>query len=53
MPDIPLVNEDDMISSRKKEKEYKEKGETRRVTFEKKKPEKPIRIIRIKYYQKI
>lgn len=51
MPDIPLVSEDDMISSRKKDKEYKEKGEIRRV--DKKKPEKPIRVLRIKYYQKI
>ena len=53
MLDIPLVSEDDMISSRKKEKEYKEKGETRRVTFDKKKSEKPVRLLRIKYYQKI
>ena len=54
MQDIPLVSEDDMISSRKKEKgqnQYKEKGETRRLTLHK--PEKPIRIVRIKYYQKI
>lgn len=61
MPDIPLVNEDDMISSKKKDKRDnigidKEKGETRRVTFNKKrpdKPEKPIRVLRIKYYSRI
>lgn len=50
MPDIPLVSEDDMISSRRIEKE--EKGETRRIV-DKKKPEKPVRILRIKYYQKM
>jgi hypothetical protein len=66
MPDIPLVSEDDMVPSRKKEKEIvgdkkdkinryvdKEKGETRRTTFDKKKPEKPIRVLRIKYYSRI
>lgn len=59
MPDIPLVDEDDMISSRKKEDKGgnsdtdKEKGEIRRVSFDKKKPEKPIRVLRIKYYSRI
>lgn len=51
MSEIPLISADEMIS-RKKEID-KEKGETRRVTFDKKKLEKPVRILRIKYYQKI
>ncbi len=58
MPDIPLVSEDDMISSTKRYNRDidKEKGETRRVTSDKKKPgkpEKPIRVLRIKYYSRI
>ena len=55
MSDIPLVSEDDMVSSRKRDIDT-EKGETRRVTSDKKKsgkPEKPVRILRIKYYSRI
>lgn len=55
MPDIPLVSEDDMISSKKRDIDT-EKGGTRRVTFDKKKPgkpEKPVRVLRIKYYSRI
>ena len=50
MSDIPLVSEDDMVSSSRREK--RDKGETKRIV-DKKKPEKPVRILRIKYYQKI
>ncbi len=58
MSDIPLVSEDEMIPSRKGDnidKRYidKEKGESRRVTFNKKRPEKPVRVLRIKYYSRI
>lgn len=60
MLDIPLVSEDDMVSSRKRDKTDKgdnryidkENGETRRVNY-KKRPEKPIRVLRIKYYSRI
>lgn len=61
MSDIPLVSEDDMISSTKIDKRDnrdidKEKGETRRVSSDKKKPGKPekhVRVLRIKYYSRI
>jgi hypothetical protein len=53
---IPLIDKDDVISrSGKKEKSEidKEKGETRRASFDKKRPEKLIRVLRIKYYSRI
>lgn len=59
MSNIPFINEDDMLSSRKtdrtdKTEVYKEEGKTRRdVSKKKSQLEKPIRIIRIKYYSKI
>jgi len=46
---LPLVDKDDVVSSRKKESLDTEKNKT--VT--KKKPEKPVRILRIRYYQKL
>lgn len=55
MPDIPLISEDDMVSPRKKDMD-KEKGDTRKVVSYKKrleKPEKPIRVLRIRYYSRI
>ncbi len=59
MSDLPLVSEDDMIPSRKggnidRRDTGKEKGETpRKINLYKKKPEKPIRILRIKYYSRV
>lgn len=51
---IPLVDVDDMASSpgRKKSEKNNEKKD-RDVTVAKKKKEKPIRILRIRYYEKI
>lgn len=51
MPDIPLISEDDMISSRKIEKT--EKRDIDKGDRSYKKPEKPVRILRIKYHNKI
>jgi hypothetical protein len=64
MPGLSIVSEDDMVSSRKKDIDKdinksigkdigKETGESRRVASYKKKPEKPIRVLRIKYYSRI
>lgn len=57
---ISLVSEDDMVSPKKKDTDKyidkdidKEKGGTRRVASYKKKPEKPVRVLRIKYYSRI
>jgi hypothetical protein len=48
---IPLVNEDDVVISRKKEKTIEKEKIGR--TIIKKKPERPVRILRIRYYEKI
>ena len=46
---LPLVDKDDVVSSRKKENI----GTDKEKISIKKKPEKPVRILRIRYYQKL
>jgi len=48
---IPLVSEDDVIVPRSREKKIEKEKIGR--TIIKKKPERPVRIIRIRYYEKI
>lgn len=58
MVGIPLVSADDMVSSKKKDEDNagiykKEYGSSGRIFKKKEKKEKPIRVIRIEYYEKI
>lgn len=56
MSNITLVSEDDMISPKKRDRNIDkdiDKGDIRRTTVSRKKTEKPIRILRLRYYQKM